>query len=91
VLLVGCAWLQGGLADGYSPGNDDVVVVRPAAFEKMQAELEEEGGESGLMSLIQNEYYEGEERHLKFLESYPEVGQTCTTSLSLSRFHPIDF
>ena len=45
-----------------------------AAFEVMQRELDDdEGGSTGLMSLRQTEYFDGQEKHLKFLESYPDV------------------
>jgi hypothetical protein len=44
------------------------------AFEIMQSELLTEGEKStGLMSLRQTEYFTGDEKHLKFLEGYPDV------------------
>jgi hypothetical protein len=39
----------------------------------MQAELDQVGESTGLMSLRQTEYFDGDEKHLKFLEGYPEV------------------
>jgi hypothetical protein len=44
------------------------------ALEIMQSELVTEGETStGLMSLRQTEYFTGDEKHLKFLEGYPDV------------------
>jgi hypothetical protein len=43
------------------------------AFDVMQAELDQVGESTGLMSLRQTEYFDGDEKHLKFLEGYPEV------------------
>lgn len=51
------------------------------AFEIMQSELLTEGEKStGLMSLRQTEYFTGEEKHLKFLEGYPDVSP-CSSKL----------
>jgi hypothetical protein len=50
------------------------VIVIVIAFEIIQSELLTEGEKStGLMSLRQTEFFTGEEKHLKFLEGYPDV------------------
>ena len=50
------------------------LIVIVIAFEIMQSELLTEGEKStGLMSLRQTEFFTGEEKHLKFLEGYPDV------------------
>lgn len=52
------------------------------AFEVMQQELEAGGKSTGLMSLRQTEYFDGDEKHLQFLEGYPEVSIVpCLLSL----------
>lgn len=63
-------------------------VVPYIAFEIMQSELLTEGEQTtGLMSLRQTEFFTGDEKHLKFLEGYPDVSPS-PQFLSLYRLYP---
>ncbi|KAH8080007.1 hypothetical protein HD553DRAFT_318120 [Filobasidium floriforme] len=61
-------------------------------FEIMQSELSSEGEQAtGLMSLRQTEYFTGDEKHLKFLEGYPEFQITPPHLLPPFSTHSVSF
>ena len=59
----------------FAPDDDErLQMLDQRTFDVMWKEEEEEGEVSGLMRIVQHEYYGNEgERHIKFFESLPNV------------------